>query len=120
MEQDLFAFTQQKVEDLLNASSSSAETIAAAQAWKDAVAADTGAADAATEKLLDAIDKHHATAEGTLAFAESDEGKQFLGEEAAAQLAAHQRERIAQGAKWCDCPACTATHELLRKFGREE
>ncbi len=120
MEQELFAFTQQKVEDLLNASSSSEETIAAAQAWKDAVAADASAADAATETLLDAIDRNHATAEGTLAFAESDEGKQLLGEEAAAQLAAHQRERIAQGAKWCDCPACTATHELLRTFGREE
>lgn len=24
------------------------------------------------------------------------------------------------GAKWCDCPACRPTHELLVKFGREE
>jgi hypothetical protein len=44
--------------------------------------------------------------------------KDIMGEEAAAGMLAHAQELKAQGVKYCDCPACTAAHELLAKHGR--
>lgn len=41
-----------------------------------------------------------------------------MGEEVAAGMLAHALEIKEQGAKYCDCAACTATHELLAKHGR--
>lgn len=44
--------------------------------------------------------------------------KELMGEEAAAGMLAHANEIKVAGAKYCDCAACTATHELLAKHGR--
>ena len=38
----------------------------------------------------------------------------------AAAMAAEQKQRKEQGAKWCGCPSCTAASEILAKFGRCE
>ena len=111
MDKELFDYTAQKVEELLAAPSSSQTTRAAAQGWKDAIAAGEDA-DAATKKLLDAIDEHHTTIDELIA------AKDVMGEEVAAGMLAHAQEIKAQGAKYCDCAACTATHELLAKHGR--
>ena len=43
-----------------------------------------------------------------------------MGEEAAAKMLAEQKERKAQGAKYCNCASCAAASELLAKFGRIE
>ena len=59
------------------------------------------------------------TIDGVIAFAEGP-AKQMMGEEAAAKMLAEQKERKAQGAKYCNCPSCTAASELLAKFGRIE
>ncbi len=116
MEKELLDYTAQKVEELLAAPSSSQTTRAAAQGWKDAIAAGTDA-DVATKALLDAIDEHHTTIDELIAFA-SGAAKELMGEEVAAGMLAHAQEIKAQGAKYCDCAACTATHELLAKHGR--
>ena len=116
MDKELFDYTAQKVEEMLAAPSSSQTTRAAAQGWQDALAAGEDA-DAATKKLLDAIDEHHTTIDELIAFA-SGAAKDVMGEEVAAGMLAHAQEIKAQGAKYCDCAACTATHELLAKHGR--
>jgi hypothetical protein len=116
MDKELLDYTAQKVEELLAAPSSSQTTLAAANAWKDAIAAGNDA-DAATKELLDAIDAHHTTIEELIAFA-SGRAKDLLGEDVAAGMLAHAQEIKAAGAKYCDCAACTATHELLAKHGR--
>ena len=51
-----------------------------------------------------------------IAFAESDEGRQVFGAEAAPGVAAHGREIKAAGAKYCDCPACAAAAAILEKM----
>ena len=43
-----------------------------------------------------------------------------MGEEAAAAMLAEQLKRKEAGAKYCNCPSCTAASELLAKFGRIE
>ena len=54
-----------------------------------------------------------------VAFAQGP-AKQLLGEEVAAGMLAEQLARKEQGAKWCNCEACSAATELLAKFGRIE
>lgn len=119
MDKELLDYTASKVEEMLAAPSASAETKSAAQAWKDAIA--RGAtADAATNRLLDAISAHQTTIDNLIGFAGSDTGKKAFGEEGAAKMLAHAEKRKAAGAKFCDCAACRPCHELLHKFGREE
>ena len=92
----------------------------AALAWRDAVeAGGEAAADAATERLLDILEGRPTTIDGVIAFAEGL-AKELFGEEAAAQTLATQQQRKAEGAKWCDCDACTAATEILARFGRVE
>ena len=116
MDKELFDYTTQKVEELLAAPSSSQTTLEAAQGWKDAIAAGKDA-DEATKALLDAIDQHHTTIDELIGFA-SGAAKQIMGEEVATVLLARALEIKEKGAKYCDCAACTATHELLAKHGR--
>ena len=44
-------------------------------------------------------------------------GTKIFGAEKAKALAAHARDRMAKGAKWCDCPACAACEYLPRCCG---
>ena len=48
------------------------------------------------------------TLDNTIQFFESEQAVQMFGAEQANAMAAHAREMQASGAKWCDCPACTA------------
>jgi len=116
MDKELFDYTAAKVEELLAAPSSSKTTRDAAQGWKDAVAAGKDV-DEATKALLDAIDAHHTTVDELIAFA-SGAAKDLMGEDVAAGMLAHGQQIKAAGAKYCDCAACTAAHELLAKHGR--
>lgn len=119
MKKELLDYTAQKVDELLAAGSSSQNTRDAAQAWKDAVAGGAQGADldSATKALLDALDQRHCTIDDVIAFAQGP-AKDVFGEQGAADLLAHQQQRKAEGAKYCDCAACTATQELLAKHGR--
>ena len=74
---------------------------------------------AATDKLLDVLEGRPTTIDGVIAFAEGP-AKQLMGEEAAAAMLAEQLKRKEAGAKYCNCPSCTAASELLAKFGRIE
>ena len=116
MDKQLFDYTAQKVDELLEASSSSQETRDAAQGWKDAIAAGEDA-DVATAKLLDIIDRHHTTIDELIGFAQGA-AKKIMGAEVAAGMLAHALEIKKKGAKYCDCAACTAAHALLAKHGR--
>lgn len=120
MEKELFDYASAKVDEMLAAPSASADTKKAAQAWKDAVAAEGADVEAATDALLDAISAHQTTIDDLIGFVGSDTGKQVFGEEGAKQMLEHSEMRKAAGAKFCDCAACRPCHELLHKFGREE
>lgn len=119
MEKELLDFTAGKVDEMLAAPSASETTKNAAQAWKDAVAAGEDA-DAATNTLLDAISARQTTIDSLIVFVSSDKAKEVFGEETAAGMLAHAKERKEAGAQFCDCAACRPCHELLAKFGREK
>lgn len=121
MKQELFDYVAQRADILSKADSSTQVTKDAALAWKNAVAADSSdeAVEAATTQLLDVLEGRPTTIDGVIAFLEGP-AKEMLGEEAAAQGLATQLARKEQGAKWCNCEACTAATEILAAFGRVE
>lgn len=121
MEKELFDYVAERADILAVSDFSTQVTKDAAQAWKDAVAADAsdGAVEAATTQLLDTLEGRPTTIDGVIAFLEGP-AKEVLGEEAAAAGLAAQLKRKDEGAKWCDCKACAAATEILAKFGRVE
>ena len=121
MEKELFDYVAQRTGVLSTADTSTQVTKDAALAWKAAVAADSSdaAVKDATNKLLDILEGRPTTIDGVIAFAEGP-AKEMFGEESAAQMLAEQIKRKEQGAKYCNCEACTAASELLAKFGRIE
>ena len=121
MEKELFDYVAERADILVASGASTQVTVDAAQAWKDAVAADSSdaAVEAATTALLDILEGRPTTIDGVIAFAQGPADEKF-GEEVAAGILAKQTARKEQGAKYCDCDACTAASELLGKFGRIE
>lgn len=108
MERELVDYIAERVEVLAASEASRQVTKDAALAWRDAVAAGgEEAADAATAQLLAVLEGRPTTIDGVIAFAEGP-AKELFGEGAAAQILATQQQRKAEGAKWCDCDACTA------------
>ena len=87
-------FVTAKTHDLMAAPSCNPTLKTAAQAW------------------LDAADKDAAAP----AFAASEHAVQIMGADAAKQLLAHAKDIQAKGAKFCDCPACTADLAILREL----
>lgn len=121
MEKELFDYVAERAEVLATNDASTQATKDAAAAWEAAVAADASdeAVAAATDKLLDVLEGRPTTIDGVIVFAEGP-AKQLMGEEAAAAMLAEQLKRKEAGAKYCNCPSCTAASELLAKFGRIE
>ncbi len=121
MEKELFDYVAVRADILSTAGSATQVTKDAAQAWKDAVAADDSdaAVEAATTKLLDILEGRPTTIDGVIAFLQGP-AVDMLGEEKAAQALAAQQKRKEEGAKYCNCDACAAASELLAKFGRIE
>lgn len=118
MEKELMDYIAQRVDILSTADTSTQVTKDAALAWKEAVAADA-AVQKATTTLLDILEGRPTTIDGVIAFLEGP-AKEVFGEEEAAKRLAAQQERKMAGAKWCDCPSCTAVTEILAKFERVE
>lgn len=121
MKQDLMDYIAERVEVLSTADTSTQVTKDAALAWKEAVVADNSDAsvEQATTQLLDILEGRPTTIDGVIGFLEGP-AKEIFGEEDAAKRLADQFKRKEAGAKWCDCPSCTAATEILAKFGRVE
>ena len=119
MEKELFDYVAARVDVLATADTSKQETKDAALAWKDAVAADAGAADAETEKLLDFLQGRMLPIDDLIGFLQGP-AADYFGADVAAAMLADQQQRKEQGAKWCNCEAHAAAGELLAKFGRIE
>ena len=121
MEKALFDYIAERADILEVSSASTQVTKDAASAWKEAVKNDSSDANVeeATKQLLDILEGRPTTIDGVIAFAQGPAAGMF-GEEAAANMLAAQLKRKEEGAKYCNCEACTAASELLAKFGRIE
>lgn len=104
-------FVTAKTHDLMAAPSCNPTLKTAAQTWLDA--ADK---DAAAPAYIESLKQGVSTIDELLAFAASEHAVQIMGVDAAKQLLAHAKDIQAKGAKFCDCPACTADLAILRKL----
>ena len=120
MDKEVLDYVAERADILATAESSKQETKDAALAWKEAVAAgDDAAVEEATAKFVDFLEGRPREIDGLIAFLEGP-AKEIFGEEGAAQALETQKKRKEEGAKFCDCPSCTAASEILAKFGRVE
>ena len=104
-------FVTAKTHDLMAAPSCNPTLKTAAQTWLDAAGKD-GAAPAYIEALKQGV----STIDELLDFAASEHAVQIMGDDAAKHLLAHAKDIQAKGAKFCDCPACTADLAILREL----
>lgn len=104
-------FVTAKTHDLMAAPSCNPTLKTAAQTWLDA--ADK---DAAAPAYIEALKQGVLTIDELLNFAASEHAVQIMGADAAKKLLAHAKDIQAKGAKFCDCPACTADLAILREL----
>ena len=101
----------EKVKDLVAAPSCYGPLKALAEEWLKAQG--TAAEKEMSRKLVAELEADVQTAEDSLHFFASETGQKIFGAEAAAKMAAHFKELVASGGKWCDCPACAPGRAIL-------
>ena len=113
MDKVVLSFIVEKTHELMNAASCSKEAKASAQTWLDAVGTENEAA--ATKTYIAELETDIMPVDGLIGFAESDMCAQVFGADKAKDVAAHAKELKAAGAKYCDCPACAAAEQFLKR-----
>lgn len=113
MEKELLNFVVEKTHELMNAPTCSSETKTTAQTWLNSIGTDNETAE--TKRYIYELAADIMPIESLIGFAESDEGAQCFGAGKAKIVAAHGKEIQSAGMKYCDCPACAAAEEILKK-----
>ncbi len=67
-----------------------------------------------TKQLVSVAEQNIALIDETIGFAGSELATQILGAEGAANLLQHAKDIKAEGAEFCDCPACEAAKKYYR------
>lgn len=113
MNNDVCNYVVEKTQELKNAPTCSSETKAAAEAWLEALGTEREASE--TKKYIEELEADIMPIDTLIAFSESDNGIQYFGAGAAGEIAAHAKAIKADGAQFCDCPACNAVAAILEK-----
>lgn len=114
MDKKTLEFVSAKTKELMAAPSVYAGLKESAQAWLASVGTPNEAA--VTKTYVSDLKECITSIDGLIAFAESAHGAQILGEDGAKKMAAHAKEIKAAGAKYCDCPACSAAVAIVEKL----
>lgn len=110
MDNEVLQAVIEKTKELISVPFCCAEAKTAAQRFLDAIG--TNAQEAETAAYIKELEEDIVPIDGLIAFAESEEGKTVFGANAP-NVAAHGREIKANGAAYCDCPACAAAETIL-------
>ena len=113
MKKDVLDFVVEKTRVLIDSPTCSSETRDAANTWLDSVG--TEAETEETKKYIAELEEDIMPIDTLIGFAESEAGAQVFGADKAKDVAAHAREIKAEGAEYCDCPACAAAAAILEK-----
>ncbi len=111
MKKTVLDFVISKTQDLLAAPNACQEVKAAANAWLAAVGTDAEAAE--TAKYIAELAADIMPIDGLIAFGETELALNIFGADGVKALKAHAQELKTRGAKYCDCPACTACKAIL-------
>lgn len=111
MEESIKQYVVEQTNALINAPSACKEAIAAAKEWLQALGTPTEKE--VTAKYIKELEEDIECVDDLLAFASSPKCKEFFGEEKAKSFLAHAKWLKESGAKYCDCPACSACEKIL-------
>ena len=114
MKKEVLDYVIEKTHELMNAASCSSEAKAAAQSWLDAVGTEQEADE--TKEYIAELEADIMPIDQLIGFAGSEAGIQYFGEAAAKGIVSHAEEIKANGARYCDCPACAAAEAILKKL----
>lgn len=112
MNEDMRNYIVRRTKELIEAKTCRKELREAAQNWLDAVGTEKEGEMA--KVYVSEMEENLMTIDGLISFAESADGAKVFGDRAA-EVAAHARKIKGEGAKYCDCPACSAVAEILEK-----
>jgi hypothetical protein len=113
MDKEVLNYAVEKTHELMRAPSCCSEAKAAAQTWLDAIGTEKEAAE--TKRYIDELEEDITPIDSLIGLAESDYGIKAFGADTARNIAAHAKEIQSAGAKYCDCPACSAAAAILEK-----
>ena len=101
----------QLVQALLDAPKSNPTVKEFAQSWFDAEGTEKQAE--LTKQLVSVAEQNIALIDEVIDYARSERAIQSLGEEGAAKLLQHAKDRKAEGEKFCDCSSCTVAKKII-------
>lgn len=113
MNKDVLDYVVKKTHELIDAPTCSRETKEAANAWLNAL--ETGGEADQTKIYIAELEEDIMPIDTLISFAESEAGAKVFGTDKAKDVASHAREIKADGADYCDCPACAAAAAILEK-----
>ena len=113
MDKKLLEYISEKSQELINSSTCSNGAKSAAESWLKAVGTENEASE--TKDYFAELESDIMPIDSLINFAESDNGVNCFGADAAKSIAKHAREIKSSGAKYCDCPACAAAEAILQK-----
>ena len=113
MNQEVRNYVMEKTQALIDAATCAAETRTAAHAWLAAAGTEKEAEQ--TRLYVAELEEDIMPIENLIQFAGSDAGIQYFGAETAKGIVEHATQIQANGAKYCDCPACAAVEAILVK-----
>ena len=110
---EVFDYIAEKTKELMEAPMTCQELKDRAQSWLNAVGTENEAEE--TKRFIAELEADIMPIDTLIQFAGSDHGKQYFGEEVSNGIVNHAEEIKASGAKYCDCPACSAAAAILDK-----
>ena len=113
IKKEVLDYVVKETNALINAGSCCKEAKEAAEKWLKAIGTPDEAAE--TERYIKELEEDIEGIDDLVAFASSPLATQIFGEEKAKAFLAHAEELKKSGAKYCDCPACTACANILSK-----
>lgn len=113
MTEDAKRYAVEKTKELIEAASCCPEAKEAAKKWLAALG--TPEERAESERYLAELEEDIEPIDDLLSFAGSEDAVKYFGREAAAEFFSHARQLKAAGARYCDCPACSAAAAILEK-----
>ena len=112
MTKEILDYVVEKTHELINAPSCSGEAKKSAESWLNAIGKDNEKEQ--TEKYIAELEDDIMPIDGLINFAKSEMGAKIFGEKAK-DVVSHAESIKANGAKFCDCPACVAVAAILDK-----
>ncbi len=113
MDKEMTNYIIAKTNELIEAKSCCDELKETARKWLASIG--TEEENEETKKYFSKLEADIMPIDNLIAFAGSEEGHKLFGSEMAKNILNHGKEIKEAGAKYCDCPACTAAFEILKK-----